>query len=144
MIQKNNIKELIQKITRRQKGLRDQRIMHPEREWFIGLFIMLLIFILSTFWSAHTYLKNKNIAVEKAEIEAPITYRDSIVKSVISTFDKREKELQLLYSSKPPQVIKEETVATTTPKTEVTPPVSPATTTPPVQDEIIPATLISE
>lgn len=131
MIQKKQIKDLILKVSRRQKGLSDQRIMHPAREWFVGIFFMTVLFLLCAGWSVQTYLKNKNVAVAKIEVEAPVTYRESVVEAVIDKFNTREKVLRSLYSDEPPQVVEVKPVATTTASTPV------STSTQAIDEDII-------
>ena len=96
--------------------VRDPQLMHPEREWAIGLFMAVFIFSLCGLWSIHTYLKNRSasaLVVEEAAGET--VYRESVVKETLETVTKRKQTLELLVSEPitPPIVVEE--IATTSP-----------------------------
>ena len=84
-------------ITRHAKGLKDPRIMHPEREWVLGLAVALGIFAVTAAGSAFSYMKNKHpVAANPEEAsEAPV-YRESIVKDALRQLDVRDRERETL------------------------------------------------
>jgi hypothetical protein len=97
-------KEFIALFTKRffkkQQIVRDPQIMHPDREWVVGLFVATLIFAMSGYWSIQTYLKNRSAtALEMVDDKAETVYRDSIVKEALETVRSRERELQNLTQS---------------------------------------------
>jgi hypothetical protein len=95
---KKDMHAIALKIVRHQKGLRDPRIMHPEREWLVGLGVAFVIFLVSAYWSGYAYWKHKDTidsagSIEKSEI---VVYRESIVKKALSIFTERDTQLQQL------------------------------------------------
>jgi hypothetical protein len=55
MIDKKFSASLLKAIVRRSRGLSDHNIIHPEREWFVGILIALICLIAGIIWSAHLY-----------------------------------------------------------------------------------------
>jgi hypothetical protein len=100
MLNKKQMTDMVRKILKHSQGLRDHKIMHPEREWLIGLSFALLIFIASAYGSAFTYWKNKNITASTDMItsEEVTVYRESVVKEALAKFDIRNKEREALTS----------------------------------------------
>ena len=101
MINKKQIAEMAQKILKQSRGLRDHKMMHPEREWLIGVGIALGIFTVAAYGSIYTYWKDKHMtsSIEAAASEDSVTYRASIVKEALERFEKRNKEREELMSS---------------------------------------------
>jgi len=106
MINKKLIAEMAHKIFRHQQGLHDPKMMHPEREWLVGLAITLLIFSISAYWSAHTYVENKNTTIVESanENNDVVVYRESLVKSALAEFSEREQQLVEMLGT-PPLVV---------------------------------------
>lgn len=102
-------------VLRKQSGLRDPQIMHPEREWIVGILVALLIFFFCMFWSIYAYIENKNVSFEEANTSGTeeVVYRESLVKEALEIFAERKVVLDSLIGrgAPPPQV--EVPVATT-------------------------------
>jgi hypothetical protein len=97
-------KEYISLFTKRffkkQQIVRDPQIMHPDREWAIGLFVAALMFAVSGYWSIQTYLSNRSATAHGVvDDKAETVYRASIVKEALETVRNRERELQNLTTS---------------------------------------------
>jgi hypothetical protein len=129
MPNKKQMTDMVRKIVKHSQGLHDHKIMHPKRDWWIGLSFALLIFIASAYGSVYTYWKNKNITADTDVITSDETtvYRESFVKDALSRFDVRNKEREALmehFSKVPetppkaeePAATSTEAVSTTTPK----------------------------
>ncbi|MBP6924679.1 MAG: hypothetical protein KBC62_04485, partial [Candidatus Pacebacteria bacterium] len=86
-----HIEDIIKSINRHKKGLRDPQIMHPEREWGIGIFLAVLIFILSATWSLSLYIENRNAAAHMQTEEQPesVVYRESQVEEALARLGER-------------------------------------------------------
>lgn len=113
---KEYITLLTKRFFKKQQIVRDPQIMHPDREWAIGLFVAALIFAVSGYWSIQTYLSNRSATAHGVvDDKAETVYRASIVKEALETVRNRERELQNLTQS---VVIPEPTpeVASTTPE----------------------------
>lgn len=97
---KEYIALLTKRFFKKQQIVRDPQIMHPNREWAIGLFVAALIFAVSGYWSIQTYLSNRSAtAHEVVDDKAETVYRASIVKEALETVRNRERELQNLTQS---------------------------------------------
>ena len=107
---------MAQHILRHSRGLRDQRLMHPEREWILGLAIALGIFAVTAAGSAYSYWKNKHPVAEFIETnEEVLVYRESMVKDALknlSVLDTEREALMKKFST--PAQTSNEVVATTT------------------------------
>ena len=96
-INKNQILEMVKKVLKHREGLEDQPIVHPVREWFIGLGTGLLIFISIAVGSAYTYWHNKEVNITFADAPAETTvYRESQVKDALKRYAARDAERQNL------------------------------------------------
>lgn len=123
MIHKALFSEMAKKVFRHERGLRDPHIMHPEREWLIGLLVMVLVFAISAGWSAQVYLKNKNVSAEEPVVNGgEAVYREPQVKEALKIAQQRENELKGLLGETPsaPPVAEEEQATTTATTTEAT------------------------
>jgi len=97
MISKNDITKLARRIIRRQKGLHDHQMIHPKREWLVGLFFGLVLLVSGGAWSIITYDEVKNLNIESVnitEIEQTI-YRGDMVEAALKEFRDRKESYQL-------------------------------------------------
>ena len=89
-----------QKITavvaaRKRKGSFDRSIMHPEREWFIGLSLVLIILLGSVYWSVVRYNQYSNVTTsETSDGDELLIYKNGLVKSALVDFAKRAEEYE--------------------------------------------------
>lgn len=102
MISKNDITKIAKKILRRQRGLRDHQIIHPQRDWFIGLFFSLVVLIGVGAWSCITYFEitNRAIEVSAEEMAGQTIYRSEIVEAALSQFRERAENYQQLLENR--------------------------------------------
>ncbi len=97
---KEYIALLTKRFFKKQQIVRDPQIMHPDREWAIGLFVAALIFAVSGYWSIQTYLSNRSATAHGVvDDKTETVYRASIVKEALETVRNRERELQNLTQS---------------------------------------------
>ncbi len=134
---KKEITAFAKNILRSHKGLRSPQIMHPAREWLIGLLIAFGIFGICAFVSVQAYLEHRNfdLTIDTSDTNTSTVYRESLVDAALELFVERSQKYNELQSaatpittpaeeeSKPEPV---EEVTTTTP--EVVPPESEAST----------------
>jgi hypothetical protein len=98
-INKNQFLEMTKKILRHGDGLRDQPIMHPTREWFIGIGIGIGIFMVVAVGSAYTYWNNKEVNITFPEDTTEVTtYRESQVKDALKQYRARDTDRESLVS----------------------------------------------
>jgi hypothetical protein len=103
MINKKQIAEMAKNVFKHERGLRDPRIMHPDREWLLGLGAALVVFVVGAVWSGNTFLKNRHVSALTAQSDGvtETVYRESQVKEVLKTLDERERRLQELLGVAP-------------------------------------------
>lgn len=100
MIEAHDIKKMVQGVVRRNRGLRDRRIMHPARDWFIGLGVMLLCVIAGGSYSAVLYVTYDTIDYSKTDIDQTlITYRSASVEAAIATYTVKKEAHDALVSN---------------------------------------------
>jgi hypothetical protein len=116
---KTYITQLKQKFFKKKPVIRDPQLMHPEREWSVGLVIAVLVFSLCGLWSIYTYLKNRSISASPIEQNTQQTvYRESVVSEALEIVAKRKRTLDQLTSQTAELVIVEVVATTTTPVEE--------------------------
>ncbi len=87
--------KLVQKMVKHvlnpeKKKFIDKNIMHPEREWFLGLLVGILICTLGAWWSMTSYMTYSHVSIQDKESESPVVYRANMVKEVTVDFSERE------------------------------------------------------
>ena len=71
MIQNTFVKRIAAGILRNHKmTVVERNIMHPERDWLIGIFVGAIIVTIAGIWSLNTYIQFKNVSFSSA-IESP-------------------------------------------------------------------------
>ncbi len=97
MMHQELIKKVTSKILRnKRKTFFDRSIMHPEREWFLGIFVALLILGGGIFWSSKTYLQFSNVLLTYQEEEEKVIYRENMVETALSDFSARKEVYEKL------------------------------------------------
>ena len=100
MIDKKSLAQAARNIIRHQRGLKDPTLMHPEREWVIGLAIGLAICVLSASGSAYSYFTNKYLTAEVSETtEGETVYREAMIKDALKEFATRNQEREALLTN---------------------------------------------
>ena len=136
---KREFTEIAKKVLRSNKGLKSPQIMHPEREWLIGLFVAVVFFGTSAAWSAHMNIKYKNISVTgNNDVESDVVvYRESLVNSALQKFSSRQEIHESLLNSTPKIIAPEitnEVSSSTSSSLEVK---NEATSSPQIIEEIV-------
>ncbi|MCB9810659.1 MAG: hypothetical protein H6779_02415 [Candidatus Nomurabacteria bacterium] len=93
MIEKKEILKMVDHVIHpHKKEFSDNQIMHPEREWLIGLVISTLVVISGVWWSVSTYMQYSNVSVEDTDGSggAPINYKSEFVEAAINNFNQRQ------------------------------------------------------
>lgn len=122
-----HIKEVLKKISKHSKTLQDTQLMHPEREWGIGLLVACIFFIAAASLSAYTYFKNQSVDVYVGSTETEdVVYRESLVKEALERIENRARKIEELSGQ-----IQEVTVP---PKTETATSSAPAVVADPEVD----------
>lgn len=102
MISKKDITRIIKKIARKKRGLRDHQIIHPQREWFLGLFFTLLIVAGMATWSCLTYFNvtNRSIETDAEVLTNQTVYRTEIVDAALAEFRQRAENYDQLLENR--------------------------------------------
>lgn len=93
MINKSEFTDIAKRVLRFNKGLKSPQIMHPQREWLTGLLVAIIFFGSSVAWSAHMYIKYKNLAINGSDVSIDtevIVYRESLVTAALEEFSSRQ------------------------------------------------------
>lgn len=133
MISKKDIAKIAKQILKRQRGLRDHQIIHPAREWFVGLGLSLLILIGGATWSAFTYIEVSKRTVETTETEVVTAnvYRADIVNAALSKFRERTDNFNQLLQNRTQVIPAQSTEVTLPVPADVPPEIAP--------EEIVPS-----
>jgi hypothetical protein len=115
MIESKDIKNMVQHILRREKGIADTHIMHPAREWFIGLSIAFVMVALGSWFCFYLYMFHSNEMKKEVEIiEQAVPYQATVVKSALEVFaEKKQKYNAIIGGEETTNLVTD--VATTTP-----------------------------
>lgn len=98
MMNKKEITQFAKKIIHSQAGLANQQLMHPKREWLIGVAVALCIFTASIGWSAIKYLTYQNVEDHTvAQSAAPAAvYKETLVAEALAVYAEKAKRLKAL------------------------------------------------
>jgi hypothetical protein len=122
MMNKNTFAQIAQRIAKPERGFRQSHLIHPAREWSIGLVVATLLFVVSAVWSAHLYMTYRDISVQEADpfAEEVVVYRESLVEGALLKFTERaERHNEFINKAVPEMEENEEVTAATTTETVV-------------------------
>lgn len=91
MLNKDDLKKVAKKIILTHQGRRSLEIMHPKRDWLIGVCACLLLVLATTVWSGVTYIEVRSLTEGEAvvtETEA-VVYRESHVQEALRILAER-------------------------------------------------------
>jgi hypothetical protein len=138
-----DIKKMVKKILRRQKGLRDHQMIHPRREWMIGFLAGVAVLLAGGTWSYLTYqeIAARDIDTVTVSEVQQTGYRGELINSALSNFESRVTDYRALLESANamlPETLETEDVSEPEPTTETPVPVTPPADDPPVAEESTP------
>ena len=112
MINKQDILKMVHHVTKRSRGIPDKRLMHPVREWLIGLLGMVLVVVVGVIYSVHLFTTFSNVTeITHTESAISIRYNETLINEAREQFGVRSDKFNELRGLR------------------VAPPPSPATTT---------------
>ncbi len=115
MIEKKLIKNMVDHIFHpHKKNFIDNNLMHPERDWSIGLTIWAVLVLVGGWWSVHSYLQYSSISLENTEAltQESFIYRGSLIDVALNNYAERKKIYDDLLNKS--EGINQSFVATTT------------------------------
>lgn len=133
MIETKDIKKMVAHIMRRDKGIADPQLMHPTREWFIGLGIATLIVLLGSWFCWFIYSSYAQTIVSELPVSEPVVpYQAASIAEAIKIFESKQIKFSEILG-KTPDV--EAVVVSTSTELLIEPENTPATTTPTIVSE---------
>lgn len=110
-------------ISQFKSGRYEKRMLHPLREWFIGVSVFLLCVLSATAHSAYTFIKYESVNIDTVTIstESTIRYNRTLVETVLGRYQERAQEFSAIIAGIPvPEADTEEagSMSTTTPEME--------------------------
>lgn len=97
MITKTDILRMVQHIARRSHNIPDTRLMHPGREWAIGLGLFTLTTLIGGVVSARQFWTYESIETQLGEPEVSVRmYDQQKMRAVLDAFDARAIEFQTI------------------------------------------------
>ncbi|MEL6804515.1 MAG: hypothetical protein AAFO91_12135 [Bacteroidota bacterium] len=123
MITKKDILAMVSHISRRSRRVPDRRLIHPMREWVIGLVLFTVVLIGGGYLSASqfSYFSSVDAQLEKSDV-AVAAYDATGMEAVLLFFDERTLQFQQIRNGiippLAPQPVLEEVVASSSSSTE--------------------------
>lgn len=89
---KPDFSKLAKHLSRSSHRVRSPQLLHPTREWFIGLAVAAVIFTGSAFWSAQMYLvhRDESVVAEPLKEVEVVVYREAVVAEALARFAAKE------------------------------------------------------
>ncbi len=138
MIETKDITKMVSHIIRRDKGIADPQLMHPTREWSVGLGITMLIVLFGSWFCWYTYNEySKTINIPLSVSESVVPYQAATIADAIKIFETKQlKFSEILGTSSQAQAIEVSTSTEILIETENTPTTIPTVVSDP-QTEFI-------
>lgn len=97
-IDNQHIQDLAKKLFHHRQGFDQIKLVHPRRDWVIGVIVGAIIICLMAGWSVYTYLEQRQaISLESpiAEVQMPV-YKAEVVEDALTIFAKRAQQFSQL------------------------------------------------
>lgn len=86
-------------IFRRSKGVPDKRLLHPRREWGIGLCLFTVVLFVGSGFGAQSFTQFKDVTAIEGQAELSIPrYNENQIKSVLEVYQERSDGYRALIS----------------------------------------------
>jgi len=97
MIDKKSIIKMADDVFHRSQGYPDRRLVHPQREWGIGLFVFAVLVISGSILVGTTFVQYRSADSVKGSSEASIPqYREVITQDALELYRARSSEYRQL------------------------------------------------
>lgn len=114
MIDKKSILKMVRDVTRRSHGATSKRATNPQREWFIGLFVFLVIAVTGSVLNARTHVQFSSIEPKlKNDIQTVGSYKQAKVDEALMIFGERKETFEAFETELNRQPVVVTPVATT-------------------------------
>ena len=113
MISKSDIVKIVKKVQKRGKGVPERRLMHPARDWSIGLLLSSTIFLILSAYMGYSFMeRTKNVDEATVIDSSVIIYKSDLAQDVLEKYRDKNKSFERLRNDRsnvpPPPVITEE------------------------------------
>jgi hypothetical protein len=109
MINKKEITKMVKAAIRRDRGIPDRRLMHPSREWAIGLILCLVIVLAGSIYAIIVFEKYSSISIDDSAVEVEqLRYQRATALEAIEIYEQKQTNYEKLISSRPIRVIEPE------------------------------------
>lgn len=94
---KHNIFTIARHIVAHSEGRRDWQIMHPARDWTIGLVGVVFLFLAGSAGAGYLFW-SKNVLVTETYVVTiePVQYNQKLIKQVLAEYTARQAQYELL------------------------------------------------
>ncbi len=97
MIEKNDIIKITKHLIKKSSGIPDRRIMHPARDWFVGLGVSAVIFILSLMYAGYQFITISEQTDRIISVESSVVrYNQKGVQDAIEYYKNKEDKFNRL------------------------------------------------
>lgn len=123
MIEKKDILKMVRHIMKRGRGIPDKRLMHPVREWLLGLLGAVAVVVCGVLYSTQLFTTyDKVTEIEQTDSTISIRYNQTVIDDARAQFSARSERFNELRGDRPapppPEVAT--STATTTESVETT------------------------
>jgi hypothetical protein len=106
MIDKKSIIKMANDVLHRSQGYPDRRLLHPSREWGIGLVVFALVVITGSFFVGNIFIEYRSIDTVQSDAEVSIPqYREVHVTDALDLYRARNEEYERLRGDVVPAII---------------------------------------
>ncbi len=114
MIDKKSIIKMAEHVFRKSQGYPDRRLMHPKREWGIGIGIFLVLVSAGAIGAFSVFTSYRDFSQVTASVEQSIpTYREVIVQDALEVYRQKEQKFTTLRQTNASSIV-DNSVASTT------------------------------
>ena len=96
---KSQIIAMAKHVFKRGSGVPDKRLMHPRREWGVGILLFAVILIVGSILSANAFSRFRNIDTDNGQASLTIpNYRSNLVFEALEEYRGKKESYQALIS----------------------------------------------
>lgn len=106
MIPKVQLVQIFRRLRKRGRGIPDHRLIHPIRDWTVGLITTFLIFVASSVYASFTFLElSKNVDTAVPIESSVVTYKQENAAEVLERYAERERTFETLRNDRSNTVV---------------------------------------
>lgn len=91
MINKKDVTKIFKKVIKRDHGVPDRQLMHPKREWSVGLFLFSILIVAGSTYALIIFNDYSDISVDKESVEVnQLHYKRADAQEAIRLYQQRK------------------------------------------------------